>query len=124
MRYDTPVPGVFRIALRDTSIAGTPVPKGSKVMVVYGAANHDEAYFDEPETFRMGRDCPHPHLGFGLGVHFCPGAPLARLEGQVAVQELLRRLKNVRRADAEQIPYVPTVIQRIPIRLRLLFDAA
>ncbi len=124
LRYDTPVPGVFRIALQNTSIAGTPVPKGSKVMVVYGAANHDEAYFDDPETFVMGRDCPHPHLGFGLGVHFCPGAPLARLEGQVAVQELLRRLTNIRRADNEPIPYVPTVIQRIPIQVRLRFDKA
>jgi len=124
LRYDTPVPGVFRIALTDASIAGVPIAKGSKVMVVYGAANHDEAYFEDAEEFCMGRDYPHPHLGFGLGVHFCPGAPLARLEGQIAIQEILRRLTNIRRADADPIPYVPTVIQRIPIRLKLLFDEA
>jgi cytochrome P450 family 150 subfamily A5 len=124
LRYDTPVPGVFRIALQDTTIAGVPIPKGAKIMVVYGAANHDEGYFEEPECFRMGRDYPHPHLGFGIGVHFCPGAPLARLEGQVAVQEVLRRLVRIRRADEGPVPYVPSVIQRIPIRLRLAFDRA
>ena len=122
LRYDTPVPGVFRIALQDSEIAGVPIKKGSKIMVVYGAANHDEAYFDDPEAFKMGRDYPHPHLGFGIGVHFCPGAPLARLEGQVAIQEIQRRMTNIRRADDGPIPYVPSVIQRIPIRLRLKFD--
>jgi cytochrome P450 len=122
LRYDTPVPGVFRVALEDASIAGVPIPKGSKVMVVYGAANHDESYFECPESFEMGREYSHPHLGFGLGVHFCPGAPLARLEGQVAVQEILRRLVNIQRIDEEPVPYVPSVIQRIPIRLRLRFD--
>ncbi len=122
LRYDTPVPGVFRIALEDTSIAGVPIAKGSKVMVVYGAANHDERYFDDAESFKMGRAYPHPHLGFGLGVHFCPGAPLARLEGQIAVQEILRRMINIRRIDDKPVPYVPSVIQRIPIQLRLRFD--
>ena len=122
LRYDTPVPGVFRIALEDTSIAGVPIAKGSKVMVVYGAANHDEGYFDDAESFKMGREYPHPHLGFGLGVHFCPGAPLARLEGQIAVQEILRRMINIRRIDDKPVPYVPSVIQRIPIQLRLRFD--
>jgi cytochrome P450 len=124
LRYDTPVPGVFRIALQDTSIAGVPIAKGSKVMVVYAAANHDESYFKEPEQFEMGRNSPHPHLGFGVGPHFCPGAPLARLEGQIAVQEILRRMTNIRRATQDPVPYVPSVIQRIPIRLRLRFDPA
>ena len=124
LRYDTPVPGVFRVALEDTSVAGVPVAKGEIVMVVYGAANHDESYFSDPESFRMGREYSHPHLGFGIGAHFCPGAPLARLEGQVAVQEVLRRMINIRRADDRPVPYVPSVIQRIPIRLRLQFDTA
>lgn len=124
LRYDTPVPGVFRVALADTSVAGVPVAKGEIVMVVYGAANHDESYFSDPESFNMDRQYSHPHLGFGLGAHFCPGAPLARLEGQVAVQEVLRRMINIRRVDDEPVPYVPSVIQRIPIRLRLRFDRA
>ena len=124
LRYDTPVPGVFRVALEDSSIAGVPIAKGAKVMVVYGAANHDEAYFEDPESFEMGRASAHPHLGFGVGVHFCPGAPLARLEGQVAVQEIHRRMTNIHRLDDGPVPYVPSVIQRIPIRLRLGFEPA
>lgn len=122
LRYDTPVPGVFRIALEDTSIAGVPIPKGSKIMVVYGSGNHDATYFEDPENFKMGREYRHPHLGFGIGVHFCPGAPLARLEGQVAIQEVLRRMINIQRVDDKPVPYVPSVIQRIPIQLRLRFD--
>lgn len=122
LRYDTPVPGVFRIALEDTSVAGVPIPKGGIVMVVYASANHDEDYFECPEAFEPGRESRHPHLGFGLGVHFCPGAPLARLEGQVAVQEILRRMTTIRRLEGGPVPYVPSVIQRIPIRLRLGFE--
>ncbi len=124
LRYDTPVPGVFRIALQDTSVAGVPVPKGGIVMVVYASANHDEQYFEDPETFKVDREFRHPHLGFGLGVHFCPGAPLARLEGQVAVQEILRRMTSIRRLETGPVPYVPSVIQRIPILLRLGFEQA
>lgn len=122
LRFDTPVPGVFRIALEDTSVAGVPVPKGGIVMVVYASANHDETYFECPETFKVDRESRHPHLGFGLGAHFCPGAPLARLEGQVAVREILRRMTKIHRLESGPVPYVPSVIQRIPIRLRLGFE--
>jgi cytochrome P450 len=123
LRFDTPVPGVFRIATRDTSVGGVPVKKGEKLMVIYGAANHDDAKFGCPEEFMLDRDFEHPHMGFGVGVHFCPGASLARLEGRVAVQELLRRLDNIRFAETDTPPYVPSVIQRIPIRVMLHFDA-
>lgn len=122
LRYDTPVPGVFRIATRDTSVGGVPVKKGEKLMVIYGAANHDEAKFACPHQFEVTREFEQPHMGFGVGVHFCPGASLARLEGKVAVQELLRRLDNIRFAETDQPPYVPSVIQRIPIRVVLNFD--
>ena len=122
LRYDTPVPGVFRVALKDTSVGGVPVAKGSKVMVIYGSANHDESVFPHGEAFDLERHFKQPHLGFGTGVHFCPGASLARLEGKVAIQELLRRLGGIRFAEGPQPPYVPSVIQRIPIRLLLDFD--
>ncbi|MFN0094159.1 MAG: cytochrome P450 [Dehalococcoidia bacterium] len=122
LRYDTPVPGVFRVATRDASVGGVAVKKGEKVMVVYGAANHDEEVFEESEAFKLGREFKTPHLGFGVGVHFCPGASLARLEGKVAVQEVLRRMGNIRFAETPQPPYVPSVIQRIPIRIVLDFE--
>ncbi len=122
LRYDTPVPGVFRVATRDASVGGVPVKKGDKIMVIYGSANHDESRFACPAEFQGEREFAHPHLGFGSGVHFCPGASLARLEGRVAVQEVLRRMGNIRFAPGNTFPYVPSVIQRIPIRLHLQFD--
>ena len=122
LRFDTPVPGVFRVALRDTSVGGVPVKKGEKVMVIYGSANHDEGHFEAAEEFDLKRSFRHPHLAFGHGAHFCPGASLARLEGRVAVGEILRRMGNIQFAPGNTLPYVPSVIQRIPIRLRLLFE--
>ena len=120
LRYDTPVPGVFRIALEDTSVGGVPVKRGEKLMVIYGSGNHDAEKFEDGEAFDLGREQTCPHLGFGHGVHYCPGAGLARQEGRVAVQELLRRLGDIHMLEGDP-PYVPSVIQRIPIRLRLGF---
>ncbi len=120
LRYDTPVPGVFRIALADTSVGGVPVKRGEKLMVIYGSGNHDAEKFGDGEAFDLGREQTCPHLGFGHGVHYCPGAGLARQEGRVAVQELLRRLGDIHMLEGDP-PYVPSVIQRIPIRLRLGF---
>lgn len=120
LRYDTPVPGVFRIALQDTSVGGVPVKRGEKLMVIYGSGNHDAEKFDDGEVFDLGREQTCPHLGFGHGVHYCPGAGLARQEGRVAMQELLRRMGDIRMMEGDP-PYVPSVIQRIPIRLKLSF---
>ena len=120
LRYDTPVPGVFRIALQDTTVGGVPVKRGEKLMVIYGSGNHDAEKFDDGEVFDLGREQTCPHLGFGHGVHYCPGAGLARQEGRVAMQELLRRMGDIRMMEGDP-PYVPSVIQRIPIRLKLSF---
>jgi len=120
LRYDTPVPGVFRIALEDTRVAGIPVKRGEKLMILYGSGNHDPAKFEDGEVFNLGREQSCPHLGFGHGVHYCPGAGLARQEGRVAVQELLRRMGDIEMMEGDP-PYVPSVIQRIPIRLKLSF---
>ena len=120
LRYDTPVPGVFRIALQDTSVGGVPVKRGEKLMVIYGSGNHDAEKFDDGEVFDLSREQTCPHLGFGHGVHYCPGAGLARQEGRVAMQELLRRMGDIHMLEGDP-PYVPSVIQRIPIRLKLGF---
>ena len=120
LRYDTPVPGVFRIALQDTNVGGVPVKRGEKLMIIYGSGNHDAEKFEDAAVFDLGREQTCPHLGFGHGVHYCPGAGLARQEGRVAVQELLRRMGDIRMLEGDP-PYVPSVIQRIPIRLKLGF---
>jgi cytochrome P450 len=114
---------MFRVALRDTSVGGAPVSKGDTVMILYGSANRDERYFEDPESFDLHRSTKQAHLSFGHGVHFCPGAPLARLEGRVTMSEALRRMRDIRLADGQSaIPLLPAIIQRIPVRLRVEFE--
>jgi cytochrome P450 len=123
LRFDNPVLGDFRVATRDMTVAGVPIPKGAKLMVLFSSANHDESQFADPDRFDLYREARMTHLSFGHGAHFCPGASLARLEGRIAVEHLLARLDNIRMADDAPVPYVPSVIQRIPIRVPLRFDA-
>ena len=93
LRYDGPVIGLFRRVTQDVEIAGTLIPKGGVVMPLYASANHDERKFRDPETFNILRDTGG-HLAFGQGIHFCVGAPLARLEARIALGELFSRLTD------------------------------
>ncbi|MCR6481600.1 cytochrome P450 [Amycolatopsis sp. OK19-0408] len=95
LRYDSPVQLTARLALRDTTLGGLTVPAGSQVIVLIGAANRDPAAVPDAETFDPART-PGRHLAFGQGIHFCLGAPLARLEGRIVFRELARRLPELR----------------------------
>jgi cytochrome P450 len=91
LRYDGPVERASqRIALQDMEIAGTPIPKGAWVHVALGAAARDPEVFSDPDTLDITRARPR-HLAFGHGAHYCLGAPLARIEGQIAIGTLLAR---------------------------------
>jgi cytochrome P450 len=90
LRFDGPTPAMMRIALADTDIDGHPVKTGDRVWTMIGAANHDTAIFADPARLDLSR-APNPHVTFGFGVHFCLGAPLARLEAQLALPRLHRR---------------------------------
>jgi cytochrome P450 len=90
LRYDGPVQRTGRMAATDIEIGGVPIPKGSLVLGLLGAANRDPAHFAAPDRLDLGRDEPR-HLAFGSGIHYCLGAPLARLEAQVAIGTVLRR---------------------------------
>ncbi|MEU5987352.1 cytochrome P450 [Spirillospora sp. NPDC047418] len=95
LRYDGPVERASqRIALADMEIAGTPVPKGAWVHVALGAADRDPAAFDDPDRLDVTR-APKRHVAFGHGLHFCLGAPLACLEGQIAIGGLLARFPDL-----------------------------
>lgn len=96
LRYDPPVQLLMRYALRDAQVAGTPVPAGSFVLLLLGAANRDESVFRDPDSFEIRRDDARRQLAFGHGIHFCLGAPLARLEATVALRRLLPLLSRVR----------------------------
>ena len=84
-----------RTALEDIEIAGTTIPKGSPVIPVYGSGNRDPNRFTNPDQVDLERE-DNEHLGYGRGIHLCFGGPLARLEVQIAVGELVRRVRNPR----------------------------
>jgi cytochrome P450 len=90
LRYDGPVQRTGRMAAYDTEIGGVPIPAGSLVLGLLGAANRDPSRFTEPDRLDLGRAEPR-HLAFGSGIHYCLGAALARLEAQVAIATVLRR---------------------------------
>ena len=82
--------GLSRVLTRDVEIAGTAIAKDERVHLLFAAANRDPSAFAEPDRFDIGR-APNHHLSFGLGVHFCLGASLARMELRVGIEEFLRR---------------------------------
>jgi cytochrome P450 len=90
VRFEAPVQGEARVALEDVTIREQTIPAGSRVWLCYGAANRDERRFDRPDDLDFERGAKR-HLGFGEGIHHCIGAPLARLEGRVALEEFCRR---------------------------------
>ncbi|MVP01362.1 cytochrome P450 [Paenibacillus lutrae] len=102
LRYRSPLQAMFRTAARDVEIGGQKIPAGSRVVAWMGAANHDEQKFEDAGTFDITRS-PNPHIAFGHGLHFCLGAPLARLEAKVALEAILERLPDLARANQEPL---------------------
>ena len=94
VRFDSSLQLFERTATRDTELAGVPIAAGQKAAALLGAANRDPAVFTEPDRFDAGRS-PNPHLGFGSGIHFCLGAPLARIEVQSVLTSLRARLPGL-----------------------------
>ena len=96
LRFVCPVEmATERYAREDITIAGTTIPRGELVLAVIGSANRDANYFDNPDILDVTRE-NNKHLAFGLGAHYCLGAPLSRLEGQIAISTLIRRMPNLR----------------------------
>jgi cytochrome P450 len=121
LRFLSPFAAVARVTVSDVDIAGRRVPADQLLMVWVGAANRDERQFAHPDVFDPARE-PNPHLGFGRGVHFCLGAPLARLEGRIALNILLDRFP-VLRTDPDNPPtFIPdpnmTGLRTLPLRTR------
>ena len=95
LRFDSPVQASLRLVLEDCEVNGIPLRRDDNVLLLNGAANHDPAVFDHPERLDIGRR-ENNHVAFGRGIHFCLGAPLARLEGRVAIEVLLERYPSLR----------------------------
>jgi len=118
MRFDGPADAsLLRVATEDVEIAGTTVRRGEAVLAMAGSANFDETRFPDPERFDITR-AGAAHLGFGHGIHFCFGAPLARLEAQVALDALYARFPGLRLAvPPEEVPWRPPLSVRGPLRV-------
>jgi cytochrome P450 PksS len=98
LRYNGPLEtATERYARMDTTVAGVMIPRGELVLAVLASANRDERQFKDGDRLDLGRE-PNPHLAFGFGIHYCLGAALARLEGQIAIATLLRRNPNLKLA--------------------------
>lgn len=111
LRFNSPVQATVRRASRDVRIGDKTIEQGQQAVVWLASANRDPAVFPDPDAFDITRT-PNRHLAFGQGIHFCLGAPLARLEATVALEEFLLRTSRFDRTDSDLLPRVPTFIMR------------
>jgi len=116
LRLESPLHGHFRLVRRDTEVAGVPLPQGGRVMLLWGAANRDGDEFPNPDAIDLARPNARAHLGFGLGLHHCIGAALARLEARVVFETLLARTRALRLADGKLV-HVPSLLVRSLVSL-------
>lgn len=122
VRFVAPVEqGTERYAARDAQIAGVRIPRGELVVGVLASANRDPAQFGAPDTLDLGRT-PNRHLAFGMGMHYCLGAPLARLEAQIALNTLVQHAPKLRLAVPEssltwRSSFIVRGLHRLPVRL-------
>ena len=131
LRFESPIKGDFRLTRVPVTVGGVDLPAGTTLMVLNGAANRDAREFDEPNELRPERENAREHLAFGHGIHFCPGAPLARAEGRITLERLLDRTSDIRISEEKHGPpgdrryrYHPTYILRGLQRLHIEFTGA
>lgn len=120
LRIDAPLIANRRRTTRAVTIAGQEIPAGERVMVLWASANRDERVFGNPDEFRLDRD-PAQNLLYGAGIHYCPGAPLARLELRLVLEELLAGTAAIEPAeDARPVraQYPGSGFSRLPLRIR------
>lgn len=120
LRLDPPVQFRSRVAVAEIEIGGATIPAGSEVVIGYAAANRDPRQFIHPDRFVLGRE-DNQHLSFNSGIHYCFGAPLARLESRIALDLFLRRVRAPRLVE-DPPPYRPSALLRGPAELRIGFD--
>jgi cytochrome P450 len=131
LRMESPVKTVFRLVRKTTTVGDVDAPAGTTVMVSPGAVNRDPQRFENPHEFDLGRRNVREHLAFSRGIHSCPGAPLARVEGRVSIERILDRLADITISDekhgsieARNYTYEPTFILRGLTELNIEFTRA
>ena len=106
----------------DVELGGVQIRKGDRLQIAYISANHDERRFEDPLRFDIHRATPH--LAFGHGIHYCIGAPLARLEGRIALEVLTQRLPSLRLVPGQTLSYFPSATARRLESLELAWSAS
>ena len=107
LRLEAPTQALFRTARVDVKLHGVTIPAGKHVQILYGSANRDPVVFPNPDEIDLARENVRGHLAFGLGIHFCPGAPLARTDTLVALEALTQRLPSLRLAPGARLRHTP-----------------
>ncbi|TDI58809.1 MAG: cytochrome P450 [Alphaproteobacteria bacterium] len=124
LRVESPVQGLLRVTTRDVELGGTLIPADSVVIVRYASANRDEAKFDDAEKLDVCRKNAGAHLAFGAGIHFCPGAMLARQELNSAFTQILDRLDDIQLAVPDaSLSHHPSMLHRRLVSLPITFIA-
>lgn len=118
LRIASPNQGLFRHVLEDTKLEGVEVPAGSTVWIMFGSANRDERFFPDPDRFDPDRKNLREHVALGYGAHFCIGAPLARLEAKLALEEISRRVEKLELPE-QNLSYEPSFVLRGLVDLEL-----
>jgi cytochrome P450/ferredoxin len=117
LRYDASAVAWPRVTRQDTMIGSVQVAAGAPLLIIFGAANRDEAAFDHAESFDIRRSGAKKHLSFGKGIHFCLGAPLARMELDVVLKALTRRVPGLEIVPGQHFPYQENAVMRSPQQL-------
>ena len=118
LRFVAPVQGFYRTATRDYTMGAQTIPAGARVLLLFAAANRDPRHYDDPNTFDLYRN-PTDHLAFGVGIHFCLGTPLSRLEVSRVLTRLLPRVESLRFAGTHRYLDDPTMrgLAHLPLEL-------
>jgi cytochrome P450 len=118
LRHGSPIQGLYRTAAADHPVGDAYIPAGGRALLLFGAGNRDPRHFADPDTFDVTRN-PTDHLAFGSGIHFCLGAHLARIEGQVVLRELIERVERIELAGTPVWNHNASVrgLTRLPVRL-------
>jgi cytochrome P450 len=124
LRVSAPVFTWKRLTKAPAQIGGVDLPAGTNVLLLLGSANHDDDVFPDPDRIDLERDNASRHLSFGLGIHFCLGAPLARLEGKVVLEELSARLPTLRLVEGQRFDFTANTTFRGPSRVLVAWDSA
>jgi cytochrome P450 len=112
LRYDPPILGWRRITTTETVVGGVPLPAGAQLFMTFASAHRDASKFPDPDAFDITRDNARAHLSFGKGVHLCIGAPLARLEKRVTLENLIELTPDLRLVEGQDFAIIPNLVFR------------